>query len=131
MRKKIVIVSDCIDAAYNEMRQKINSYIDLYGDFDIEIEPLVPVKNFSMINAQFLTRLMAEIYPPGTIFMTIIGPTRFKSERIFLNQKKVRFLSGQIQGFLAGLLMTLVLKLFLNLIIRIGFLLEEKMFLQK
>ncbi len=84
--KRIVIISDCTDVAFSEIRATIISIIPPNQQQEISIEPLVRVKEFSIINASFLIRLMAECYnPKNTIFLIVVNPlktTRKKRARI-------------------------------------------------
>jgi len=84
MKKYIVIVSDCTDVAYNEMRAKILHEIDNEKiKNNIIVEPLVPAKEFSIINGAFLVRLMADLYPPkNTIFLVVINPCKIRPARL-------------------------------------------------
>lgn len=69
MKKRIVIITDCTDIAYNELRGVI---LDNVKSEEIIIEPVVPVAPFSIINGNFVLRLMAENYPEGTFFSTTL-----------------------------------------------------------
>ncbi|MBI4993444.1 SAM-dependent chlorinase/fluorinase [Candidatus Wolfebacteria bacterium] len=88
MKKRIVFITDCIDVAYNEMRATI---ISIVGDCDIEIEPVVQVRNFSIINGAFLLRLMAEVYPPETIFVIVLNPMKERPARLIGTTEKKNF----------------------------------------
>lgn len=79
MKRKVVIITDCTDVALLEMRGAI--FANASND-DFEIEPIVPVENFSIAHASFLTRLIAEIYPAGTIIAVIVNPAQRRPERI-------------------------------------------------
>ena len=57
MKKRIVFITDCVDVAYNELRWVILSNIK---DKEIEIEPVVPVDPMSIINGNFILRLIFE-----------------------------------------------------------------------
>ena len=72
-KKNVVIISDCKDVAYTEMKRIILDECEKLGCEDVEIE-LVGVAEFSIINAAFLTRLVAEIYPAGTVISVVINP---------------------------------------------------------
>jgi S-adenosylmethionine hydrolase len=87
--KKVVIISDCTDVAYNEMCQSIiNHYIALGNNEEsIKIDPLIKVEPFSIINANFLSRLATEIYPKGTIFLIVVNPCKDRPKRIFAISK--------------------------------------------
>lgn len=74
MKKRLVVISDCTDVAYNEMRGRILSFL---SDTDVlDIEPLAPIAPFSLVNASFITRLLADTYPEGTIFYVVIDPLK-------------------------------------------------------
>lgn len=79
MKRKVVIITDCTDVALLEMRGAIlgNATND-----DFEIEPIVHVDNYSIENAAFLTRLVADAYPDGTIIAVIVNPSQKRPERI-------------------------------------------------
>ncbi|CAG0977445.1 hypothetical protein ANRL3_01905 [Anaerolineae bacterium] len=67
---RVVIITDCVDVAYSEMRGAILSQVNV----PVEIEPLISVKPYSIINAAFLTRLVADSYPLGTVLFTVVSP---------------------------------------------------------
>ena len=91
--KRIVIISDCSDVAYNELRGIILKTLSEIRDTDdIIIEPLAPVKPFSIINGAFVLRLMAEAYPIHTTFLIIVNPLQKRPERIFGKTKKGDFI---------------------------------------
>lgn len=85
MRKKVVVLTDCIDVAWQEIRGSIYSNCN---EYDICIEPVVPVDSYNIINANFLVRLIAEIYPEGTIICVIVNPLKLRTERIVGRTKK-------------------------------------------
>lgn len=74
----IVIISDCTDLAFAEMRGTIHTY----GGKRLPIEPLVPVEHYSVINAAFALRMMADNYPPGTILCVIMNSLPVITERL-------------------------------------------------
>jgi S-adenosylmethionine hydrolase len=88
MKKKIVIITDCTDIAYSELRGVILSEIK---DQEIGIEPVVQVAPFSIINGNFVLRLMAESYPEGTIFSVILNPSKERPARLIGKTKKKNF----------------------------------------
>jgi S-adenosylmethionine hydrolase len=103
MKKRIVIITDCIDVAFNELRATILNSINDHNN--IEIEPLVPVVPFSVINANFVLRLMAETYSKKTIFSIIVNPLRKRPARLIGKTKKKDFLfisanTGALDWFL-------------------------------
>jgi S-adenosylmethionine hydrolase len=70
--RRIVVVTDCKDVSFSEMCGRMHGEADALGA-RIHIEQVVPVENFSEINAAFLTRLIAENYPPGTVIYTLVS----------------------------------------------------------
>jgi S-adenosylmethionine hydrolase len=90
--KQIVVITDCHDVAFNEIRAQITSTLGNRIK-NIQIEPVVKVKEFSLINCAFLTRLIAENYPPGTTIMILCSPTREKPNRIYgiTKKKNIKF----------------------------------------
>lgn len=79
MKKRIVFITDCADVAYNELRGVI---LDNIKSDEIIIEPVVLVTPFSIINGNFVLRLMAEAYPEDTIFSIILNPSRERPARL-------------------------------------------------
>lgn len=75
----VVIISDCTDVAYAEMRGAILTNAD---GADVRIEPLVPTAPFSVVDNAFGLRLMADAYPPGTILSFIMNSLVERPERI-------------------------------------------------
>lgn len=75
----VVVVSDCTDVAFAEMRGAIRTAA---CDTLVEIEPLVPVHAFSVTNAAFVTKLVVEAYPPGTIVSVVVNAIAERTERI-------------------------------------------------
>ena len=87
------MVSDCTDVAFNEIRASILK--ELGDDWDKAIiEPLVPAKEFSLINGAFLVRLLSELYSPEeTIFLVVLNPLTTISEY------KARIYGETLNGF--------------------------------
>lgn len=75
-KNRVVVITDCVDVAANEIRAVLISEIDKMGAGDrVEIEPIICAKEFSLVNGAFLTRLMADNYQPNnTIFLVILNP---------------------------------------------------------
>ena len=90
MKRYIVFITDCVDVAYNELRATVLNLIK--NREDITVEPVVPVAPFSIINGNFILRLMAEEYPEGTIFSLILNPMKKRPERLIGRTKKKSFL---------------------------------------
>lgn len=79
MKRKVVIITDCTDVAFLEIRGAI--YSNTIND-EYEIEPIVEVKEYSIENASFLVRLIAEIYPKGTVINVVVHPSKIRGERV-------------------------------------------------
>ena len=77
--RKIVVVTDCIDIAFNEIRGAIYSNAEID---DFIIEPIVVVDNYNIVNTAFAVRLVADIYPEGTIICVIVHHLQQRAERI-------------------------------------------------
>lgn len=88
MKKRIVFITDCTDVAYNELRGVI---LDNIKSNEIIIEPVVPVAPLSIINGNFVLRLMAEAYPEGTVFSVILNPSKERPARLIGKTKKKNF----------------------------------------
>ena len=88
MKKRIVFITDCTDTAYNELRGAI---LDNIKNEEIIIEPVVSVVPFSIINGNFALRLMAEVYPEGTVFSIILNPSKERPARLIGKTKKKGF----------------------------------------
>ncbi len=92
MKKRIVFITDCVDVAYNELRGTVLSQLHSMGNsIDLEIEPVVPVRPFSIVNGSFILRLMAEAYPEDTIFSVILKPLKERPARLIGRTQTKRF----------------------------------------
>ena len=92
MKRNIVFITDCSDVAYSELRAVTLSELNkLNPDHSIEIEPIVVVKPFSLINGSFLLRLMAESYSDGTVFSVVLNPSKIRPERLIGKTKLKNF----------------------------------------
>ncbi len=81
-KKYVVVITDCKDVAYNEMKWTIIRECSKMGCDNVDIE-LVAINEFSIINAAFLTRLIAESCLPGTVLSLVINPQKNRSSRIY------------------------------------------------
>jgi len=80
---RLVVISDCTDCAFAEMRGAIlRSALAAKPECVFHMEPLVPVHPFSVLNTAFLLRLLAEAYPPRTVLMFIMNSLQQRTERI-------------------------------------------------
>lgn len=55
------------------------------------VEPVVPVTPFSILNGNFILRLMADAYPKGTVFSIILNPSKERPARLIGKTKKKGF----------------------------------------
>lgn len=81
-KKHVVIVTDCKDVAFNEMKWIILGECRDLGYTNVDID-LIAIEEFSIINAAFLTRLIANACTPGTVISVVINPQKNRSSRIF------------------------------------------------
>lgn len=108
--KHIVIITDCKDVAFCEMRRHILSECEKLGNTYTEIEPLIPAEEFSIINGAFLTRLMAEHYQNNVLFMVILNPSQKRPKRIFGKISDNVYFEGADTGTLSWLFADLGIK---------------------
>ncbi len=95
-KKKIVVLTDCVDVAWHEIRGAIYNNANSY---DVEIEPIVPVDAYSIVNVNFLVQLVANAYPENTIISVIVNPLKERTERIIgITQKKNLIFEGTNTG---------------------------------
>lgn len=80
--KKVIMITDCADVAHIEMELIIEEESKKRGINDVEFK-LVPIEEFSILNAAFLTRLLAEECQPWTVLSVVINPQRHRSARIY------------------------------------------------
>ena len=81
----LIIVSDCTDVAFVEMRCGIlATYLGVVGSVvrHAMIEPIVQCVHYSVSNASFLTRLVGEVSPSGAVVMVIMNSLMQRTERI-------------------------------------------------
>lgn len=81
--KRVVVITDCKDVAFCEIRRQILSECEKLGNSYTQVEPLVPAEEFSITNGAFLARLMAEHYEQDTLFMLVLNPCKQRPKRIF------------------------------------------------
>lgn len=98
-KRSLVIITDCVDIAFNELYHTVHSLLGQYGVDDVDIAPLVPVRPFSIVHAAFSIRLLAEHCLPGTVFLAVINGTPNKPERIFGRTKNGLIFVGNNSGY--------------------------------
>lgn len=92
MKRTIVFVTDCVDVAYNELRGVIASQLQkINSSLEVEIEPVAPVKPFSIVNGNFVLRLLADVYPENTIFSVVLNPLKERPARLIGTTKRKKF----------------------------------------
>ncbi len=89
-KRYIVCVTDCTDIAANEIRASLIPFMRERND--MVVEPIVPIEPFSVINANFALRLMAEDYPEGTIFSVIFNPMKERPASLIGKTEKKSFI---------------------------------------
>ena len=104
MRKKLVVlITDCKDVAFNEMKLIIYRECWRLGVYDVEVE-LIGVDEFSIINAAFITRLIAEQCSRDIIISLVINPQKHRSARIYGRTKNGHLFFGANTGALSWFL---------------------------
>lgn len=95
MKNRIVIITDCVDVAANELRAVLVSQLETLGtEVKVDVEPIVQAKEFSLVNGSFLVRLMASSYlPQSTTFLIVLNP--LNSER----KDRARIIGETSNGF--------------------------------
>ncbi len=102
--RHIVIITDCKDVAFCEMRRQILLECEKLGNYYTVVEPLVPAEEFSIINGAFLARLMADHYRENVLFMLILNPLQKRPKRIFGKISDGVYFEGADTGALNWLL---------------------------
>ena len=97
--RRIVNITDCIDIAANELRAAVLGFVGL--DPQVLVEPTVPiVPAFSVINANFAVRLMADSYPAGTVLWTTINAEKERPKNVIgLTRNGLIFLGRNMGSF--------------------------------
>lgn len=72
MTKRILIITDCTDIASNELYATVVSNLDNLGAKDIVVEPIAKVKDFSILHASFIARLLADSYNPSNLTILVV-----------------------------------------------------------
>jgi S-adenosylmethionine hydrolase len=96
MARSIVIITDCIDIAANELRAAVLRELH---DEPIMVEPIVPIyPAFSVINANFAVRLMADAYPPGTVLLCVCSAGKTRGSSLIGRTANGLFFVGRNNG---------------------------------
>ncbi|MCC5832075.1 MAG: SAM-dependent chlorinase/fluorinase [Chlamydiales bacterium] len=102
---QVVIITDCWDVSFVEMHQTLINELSGYQIAPPLIAPAVAVKPFSVMNAAFHIRLLAELYPPkDTIFVVVVSGVGTNPARIFGRTKTGLRFVGNNSGYFQWLL---------------------------
>jgi len=71
MKKHLLIITDCVDISANELYATVATTLEQLGADDVIIDPIVHVAEFSIINGNFICRLIADSYDPQ--YLTILA----------------------------------------------------------
>ncbi|WP_253305922.1 SAM-dependent chlorinase/fluorinase [unidentified bacterial endosymbiont] len=98
--RQVVIITDCIDIAFNEMHQELKNLISEKRMRSLQIAPMAKVKNFSVTNSSFVIRLLADSYPAKeTLFVVVVSGLGTNPSRIFgCTKQGLRFV-GNNSGY--------------------------------
>ncbi len=103
--KNIVIFTDCTDIAYHELYHHLNHALRQNAIFDRTIAPMVAVKHFSVLNAAFCLRLIADcVCHSETVFLVIVHGVASNPARIFGQTKSGLTFIGNNSGYFQWLL---------------------------
>lgn len=102
---QVVIITDCWDVSFVEMHQTLINELKAYQITLPSIAPVVAVSPFSVTNASFHIRLLAELYPPKeTLFIVVVSGIGTNPVRIFGQTKTgLRFI-GNNSGYFQWLI---------------------------
>ena len=96
--RRIFLFTDCVDVAANELRI---SLVNALGDTsEAIVEPFVPISPaFSVINTNFVVRLIADSCPDGSVLMTTINAEKERPRNVIgRTQKKGLVFIGRDMG---------------------------------
>ncbi len=97
--KTIQIVTDISDQSWNEMYAIMRGISNAMSEPSVEIAPVTPVSELSIIHGAFLKRLMAKSYlSPAVIFTNVAPHQTFKSDIIAKIKGKDLILMGSNNG---------------------------------
>jgi hypothetical protein len=75
MKKRLLVITDCTDVASQELHAAITSHLDRLEANNVSIEPIVHVKEFSVLHGSFSARLIAESYIPDQLtILAVVNP---------------------------------------------------------
>lgn len=75
VNKRILVVTDCSDLAAHELRAALVAHLDKLKATNVSVEPIVGVKEFSILHGSFSARLLAESYlPEGLTILAVVNP---------------------------------------------------------
>jgi S-adenosylmethionine hydrolase len=72
MTKRILIITDCIDVAANELHATVVSNLDSLGAKDVSVEPIAVTEPFSIMHASFVARLLADSYNTSDLTILVV-----------------------------------------------------------
>lgn len=73
--KRILVITDCTDIAANELHATLAANLDTLGANNVVIEPIVQVKEFSILHGSFSARLLADSYLPENLtILAVVNP---------------------------------------------------------
>jgi len=94
MFSRVVVLTDCVDVAENEIRAKIMCELKR----NVLIEPAIHIHPFSIINGSFLLRLAVEAYPKDTLFYVVLNPISLQTNRVVCELQGGQIVIGRDTG---------------------------------
>lgn len=88
MKKKYLVnITDCVDIAANELYAVLTREVEEMPG--VIVAPIVPISPaFSVINANFAVRLMADSYPENSVLMTTINAEKTRPMNVIGRTEK-------------------------------------------
>lgn len=99
-KKYLVNITDCVDIAASELYAVLLH--EAGHESEIIIPPIVPISpEFSVINANFAVRLMADSYPANSVLMTTINAEKIRPMNVIgrTKERNIIFIGRNMGSF--------------------------------
>lgn len=100
MKKYLVNITECVDIAANELWAVLAHEVENMPD--VVVAPITPISpEFSVINANFAVRLMADSYPENSVLMTTINAEKVRPMNVIgrTKERNVIFIGRNMGSF--------------------------------
>lgn len=103
--ENIIVITDCTDIAFNEIYHSLEYELKKHKLSHVNIAPLVSVEQFSIENAAFCIRLIADVVDhKTTLFLVVVHAVKNSPERIFGKTQSGLTFVGNNSGYFNWLL---------------------------